>query len=448
MAQVQLVSKQMSAQHTDVTNRVEELKTNEIANKLGIKTMKDNIEQLTKFMRGNIVEVKKEIKDETKKLFEQNTNTKMSLGSSIADVEEKLSQTINKLDDEVQNFNDETFAVQGSIADLNEELTKLATKSNMWDAIEKKLEHHVRTLGKECTTLEEGASSSKPTTLSLPLQRYLAGNTQRIAKLIATKADFEVIRKIVMATDPATTDWDVEVTSYRNSFLTEFIGQVQAEAMKKHPITDMLVEEAREKFLGKLSLAIKVAISKYSRVQIGSTLLGRRQLVPTCMACDRPFNKEGGAGGAGGGGGDMRGVSRDPLPMRPDDDSSIASYTSMADGSRNSNNYNVVPFGVDQRKLDKYVFRAGFKIPKHINSPLQVGGGGPDMFYPDDGSMGSLDSMGSLGSGGGSRRPHTVAYGRKGGGKGGKGGGGGGGSNFMLGSSSVGRLPDVASPSR
>lgn len=253
-----------------------------------------------------------------------------------------------------------------------------------------------------------------------------------------------MIRKIVISNEPATTDWDVEVTTYRNSFLTEFIGQVKAEAMKKHPITDMLVEEAREKFLGKLNLAIKVAISKYARVQIGTTLLGRRQLVPTCMACDRPFNPSGGTGGGKkeGGEGDMRGVSRDPLPIRNDDDSTVASYTSFADGSRNSNNYNVVPFGVDQRKLDKYVFRAGFKIPKHINSPLQVGPGGQDMFYPDDGSVGSLDSMGSLGSGG-ARRPHTVAYGRKG-----KGKGGGGSNNFMLGSTSVGRLPDVGSPSR
>ena len=63
----------------------------------------------------------------------------MSLGSSIADVEEKLTQTSNKLEDEVQNFNDETFAVQGAIADLNEELTKLATRSNMWDVIQKKV---------------------------------------------------------------------------------------------------------------------------------------------------------------------------------------------------------------------------------------------------------------------------------------------------------------------
>ena len=171
-----------------------------------------------------------------------------------------------------------------------------------------------------------------------------------------------------------------------------------------------------------LDLAIKVAISKYARVQIGTTLLGRRQLVPTCMACDRPFNPSGPSSGGGSkaeGSGDMRSVSRDALPLRNSDDSTIASYTSFQDGSRNSSNYNVVPFGVDQRKLDKFVFRAGFKIPKHINSPLRVGtavaeGGYPSGYSPDDRSVESLGSTSSIGSPGGRGRPHTVAYQKKG----------------------------------
>ena len=229
---------------------------------------------------------------------------------------------------------------------------------------------------------------------------------------MATKADFEVIRKIVNHNEPSLVDWDTEVTMFRNNFRNEFLASVKEEAHKKHPITDILIDEAREKFMTKLDLAIKVAISKYARVQIGSTLLGRRQLVPTCMACDRPFNPNGASDDNKGPAGDMRGVSRDPLP-RTEDDSSVASYTSFTDGSRNSNNYNVVPFGVDQRKLDKYVFRAGFKIPKHINSPLVVNSNSisdlyaPNYYGDDDGSVGSLGSS-SVTSG--RSRPHTVAY--------------------------------------
>lgn len=91
---------------------------------------------------------------------------------------------------------------------------------------------------------------------------------------------------------------------------------------------------------------------------------------------------------------------------------SVASYTSFTDGSRNSNNVNVVPFGVDQRKLDKYVFRAGFKIPKHVQSPLVVNSSSVNdlyapNYYDDDGSVGSLGSS-SVTSG--RSRPHTVAF--------------------------------------
>ena len=48
----------------------------------------------------------------------------------------------------MQNFEDGNFSLQGAIADLNDDLNKLATRSEMWDVIQAKLEHHVKTLGK------------------------------------------------------------------------------------------------------------------------------------------------------------------------------------------------------------------------------------------------------------------------------------------------------------
>ncbi len=405
MAQVQLVSTQMNTKNTEFTNRIEEMTSIQHSTKIGVKALQDNINDITKKLHQSIEGLKKENKDNTVKAIETTEKVKLNLSSAIADLDERLQKQAQSLEDEVQNFSDENIAIQGTIADLNDDLNKLATKAELWDIIEAKLDHHVKTLGKECTELEESVSSSTPTVLSMHLQRYLAGNTQRIAKLLATKADFEVIRKIVTHTDPATVDWDDEVNVLRNKFRNEFLVRVKEEAHKKHPITDMLIDEARDKFMMKLDLAVKVAISKFTRVQVGTTLLGRRQLVPTCMACDRPFNPNGGNGGDG----DTRGVSQDPLPQNiRDDDSSIASYTSITDGSRNSNNYQVVPFGVDQRKLDKYVFRAGFKIPKHISSPLIVNSNAlSEGFYDDEASIGSQSSLGSLSRGG--NRPHTVA---------------------------------------
>jgi len=309
-------------------------------------------------------------------------------------------------------MDDANITTQGMIADLEEAHKKLATRDKMWDQIEAKLSHHVMTLGKECTNLEETVSSSKPTNLGPELQRYLAGNTQRIAKLVCTKADFEVIRKIVVSNDPATIDWDEEVGKLRTRYKNEFIKQVTEEAKKKHPMTDLLIDEARQKFMMKLDLCVKVAMSKFARVQIGATILGRRQLVPTCMACDRPFNKD---GGTSKGEGDMRGVSRDALPARNDDDDGSLGSMSMSMGSPSRGEHNVVPFGVDQRKLDKYVFRAGFKIPKQVTSPLEIGGS--NMFSDDESSMGSVSTARphtTVGAGGGSRRGGRKMGGGKG----------------------------------
>ncbi|GMH78339.1 hypothetical protein TL16_g07764 [Triparma laevis f. inornata] len=413
MAQVQLVSKQMNSANTETTKRIEEVSTNAFAAKVSIKELKDNQEQLTKLMNTNMAAMKKEQEDSTVKITGEAAKSKDGLNSAISELHDQLKVTNTSVIDQAQDFEDSNFALQGAIADLNDDLNKIATKDKLWDVIQAKLHHHIKTLGTECTQLEESVSSSKPTVLPMQLQRYLAGNTQRIAKLIATKADFEVIRKIVNHSDPTTVDWDDEVVTYRNSFRNEFLAQVKEEAHKKHPITDILIDEAREKFMGKLDIAIKVAISKYARVQIGQTLLGRRQLVPTCMACDRPFNPAGTDPEKKGPPGDTRGVSRDPLPVKTDDDSSIASYTSFTDGTRNSNNYdnNVVPFGVDQRKLDKYVFRAGFKIPKHVSSPLMIGNSnsvGELNYYDDENSVGSIGSSSVTSHG--RNRPHTVNY--------------------------------------
>jgi len=260
----------------------------------------------------------------------------------------------------------------------------------------------------------------------------LAGNCQRVAKLLATKADFVIIQRMVVHKNPAELDWDEEVTSARDNFRNEFIEGVKDSAHRKHPITDFAIDEARAMFMGKLDLAIKVAISKYARIQIGTTILGRRQLVPTCMACDRPFNSNGTATKAGGG--DLRGVSKDPLPNLDDDDASmgslgtIESQSMMSQGSKS-----VAKFGMDQTKIDKFVFRAGFKIPKHINSPLvqelPPGSAGLNAirFSSSDSSVGSVNWSVGGGShnneedyfanqhnanlgGNNHNRPHTVAF--------------------------------------
>jgi len=444
MAQVQLVSTQMSSKNQEFSGRMEDIDQQQMMNGGSIKGLRDELGERTDRLQALFDGLKKETTAFSTEMKTQHLTTKQSLTSNLSEIEEKLSKQATTLEDEVQNFNDESFNMQGTITGLNDDLLKLATRDKLWDVIDAKLSHHVKTLGKECSALEETASSSKPAVMSVHLQRYLAGNTQRIAKLVCTKADFEVIRRIVVSTEPELVDWDEEVNKLRAKYRVAFLEQVKEEARKVHPVTDLRVDEARDKFMGKLDLAVKVAMSKFARVQIGNTMFGRRQLVPTCMACDRPFNANGEKSTESG---DQRGVSRDPLPVRnDDDDDSLGSYSSYTEGGGRggggggSRPNMVVPFGVDQRKLDKFVFRAGFKIPKQISSPLEVGGQTP-YGYGRNGDDNSSIGGGSVSSSVGGNRPHTVAF------SGRKGGGGGSSSKRLSGGGAVSPLPtdDMAS---
>ena len=352
--------------------------------------------------------------------------------------------------------------MQNSIVDLNEELVKLATRDEMWDVIETKLNNHVKSISDRCGELEESVSSSKPTVMGVGLQRYLAGNCQRIAKLVATKADFVVIQQMITHKNPVEVDWDEEVNKFREEYKNDFLRIIKEATHIKHPITDFSITEARNMFMTRLDLAIKVAISKYARVQIGTTILGRRQLVPTCMACDRPFNSNGTPSKKEG---DLRGATMDTLPNFDDDDSSIGSLGSLESGVVSGGGGiggggNVGTFGMNNKKMDRFVFRAGFKIPKRVSTPLIVAsnsmgninvGGRGDMLSGggnDGGGRYNIKNTNNNSAGNGNNnqedffanRPHTVAFDEvsmgsmgsmgsmsMGSGHGGGGGGGGGG---------------------
>ena len=420
-------------QFVEMRNNFSDLSGQTTSNNMGIKGLKMSLEKMEVGTATLIESFKKEQKAASLKLIEQSTQVKVNLTSAIADVKETLKNHMKETGDTLQNVEDESITMQNSIVDLNEELNKLATRENMWEQMEVKLQNHIKTISDQCSELEESVSSSKPTVMSQGMQRYLAGNCQRIAKLLATKADFFIIQRMVMHKNPVEMDWDEEVTRTREEFRVKFIDAIKEEAHKKHPITDFSIDEARQMFMMKLDLAIKVAISKYARIQIGTTILGRRQLVPTCMACDRPFNSNGATSNKDG---DLRGVSRDPLPILDDDDVSIGSLGTIDSHSvmsQHSTKNKVVTYGIDQRKIDKFVFRAGFKIPKHISSPLiqelPPGSAGLNnlKYSSSDRSIG-MNSTSSAGlqsngnnneddyfanasiGGGIANRPHTVAF--------------------------------------
>lgn len=67
---------------------------------------------------------------------------------------------------------------------------------------------------------------------------------------------------------------------------------------KKHPTQEAGLVEARLHFYEKIEQAVKLALSKFSRVHVGRTLFGKVHLEgqAACVACDRPFNDDPGEG--------------------------------------------------------------------------------------------------------------------------------------------------------
>ena len=103
---------------------------------------------------------------------------------------------------------------------------------------------------------------------------------------------FEVIRQLCAHPAPINDDtWDEKVTSGRGKTLEQFVYDFEATAQRAHPGTDPLIKETRHKFSTKLTLCLKVALSKHARVQPGATIFGKRQLAPACMACGTAFSE-------------------------------------------------------------------------------------------------------------------------------------------------------------
>ena len=163
-----------------------------------------------------------------------------------------------------------------------------------------KIDEEARLLARHCAETEAVAQahpSGGHRIFSLPYheRNTLAASIQRIAERIALRADVECLRKVLTHDgDPATEDhWDDVVDEFRDSALPKFIQTIQTFVGKLHPTSDGVALDARRRFLLKLELAIKIAMSKHHRIQPNFTLFGKLRLGPTCVACDRPFYASG-----------------------------------------------------------------------------------------------------------------------------------------------------------
>ncbi|CAM9223121.1 unnamed protein product, partial [Ectocarpus sp. 6 AP-2014] len=355
-----------------------------------------------------------------------------------------LGKTSTKLVKDIDNFKAENgdrmtslersnVSVVTTMRRLQRSLDALATKEGRWDRLEVQTKRHVQVLGGHLADLEGAATCAEPFSLGPAMQKHVSAVSQMVAKIVATRADYEVTRQAVNRKNPGEdSDWDRKVEELRIRFMNKFVSDVVQVASKLRPLPDRPVEEVRETFATKLELSMKLAISKYKPIQAGATILGKVHLLPSCMACDRPFIDNPGPGDPRSvvqdhrgerersreralerGGGSPAGGSRgqwskgtggggSPVPAYPsassfavdDDGGSVASMTSLASkdsqvsGSSASRYRSRQVFslrgngGGRDRSPHKYVMRSGFKMRQSASEggglvahPRAAGGG-------------------------------------------------------------------------
>jgi len=299
------------------------------------------------------------------KLLEGYSKTKLDVNSSLQEIAEALQVQGEGHSESVERVERSNIALAGMYRQMDGTVKNLASRDAFWEKIEAELGASAVKLAKHCNELEAEAVSKRTFSLPYDSQKFIAGSTQKLAETFATKADFDVIRQMVVHTNPLEDDsWDAKVEEARKQFVRKFIDDVSASAKKAHPDYDPLVTETRAKFLDKMQMAVRVAMSKFQPIQVGATLFGKRKIGPTCLACDRPFNK-GGASQAGDARALIQPNAYPPSAAHADalnDDGSVGPVLEPGD------RVDVPVFGA--RQASRHVFRSGFKMTRQVATPL------------------------------------------------------------------------------
>ncbi|CAM9477764.1 unnamed protein product, partial [Choristocarpus tenellus] len=262
-------------------------------------------------------------------------------------------------------------------------------------AVEVKLAAHEKSVGDICLLVED-ITIQRHSSISLPkeAQVCLAGDMQRVAKLISTKADYDVIREIAKLENPETIgyDWDESrVERVRQTSTAKFLRDTRNALDRRAPHIHGNSRDIRDRFFGKMKDALKIALSKYIPTTPGATLFGKIKLqAKACLACDRPFTSCPAGRTAPTPDGGMTGAAVQPTSL-PEENSYIKKDTFRPHTSHGRLGSPPRPGGASElfephtsvysvmtggrvSPGSPHVYRGGFKLPKHIRSPLHAEG--------------------------------------------------------------------------
>ncbi|CBN73819.1 hypothetical protein Esi_0007_0108 [Ectocarpus siliculosus] len=143
---------------------------------------------------------------------------------------------------------------------LERSLFVLSSRDLFWEEVGTKLKAHAEAFADASCRVEATSEEQDRFVLTVELQQYIAGNTQRVAKLICQKADFEVIQKLTASTniEKGAQDWDRRVQSMRGSFLEHFVANARRYLDRKYPSHGPFGARNRDRFFVKLEQGLKV----------------------------------------------------------------------------------------------------------------------------------------------------------------------------------------------
>lgn len=214
---------------------------------------------------------------------------------SLEEVLHAVAQTRDHVNGQLSNLQLSSISHNKILRQCEKSIRALTTRDMAWEKVDTALHDHAIALAEHCNEVESSVARQHDYKMSVSEQMYMAGNTQLIAEMISQKADYETVREMIsMGRGLEDQEWDDRVDSTRDEALTAFLESVMAKAAKAHPDAgNPLVADARNEFLAQMKMALLVALSKYKPIQVGATLFGKRNLGPSCVACNRPFNVKG-----------------------------------------------------------------------------------------------------------------------------------------------------------
>ncbi|CAM9350414.1 unnamed protein product [Chrysoparadoxa australica] len=251
----------------------------------------------------------------------------------------------------------------------------LASKTAFWEEYEEKLGAHAENLAMTCSSIESVSNKADRFSFPTEMRRKVAGNIQRIAKLITAKADHEVLQKISSLTQftESNVDWDGRILGLRQMFLREFMTGARARIDRKAPVAESsFAAQTRDKYYCRVQQLLDLAMTKHSRVEVGVTLFGKHKLDPVCIACDRPTGavesvspRKAKGAGAGSGSGSAKGLYK----------GSNADEAVSPQHQQQQQQQQRLPWGAGDGIIrpqtadggsshqGRYVYRGGFRIP-------------------------------------------------------------------------------------